>query len=80
MLEELRRMAADKDPERITLPDFINHDIRRTVRTPALRLGEEVREAILAHECPGIKRSTTSTNISNKSAKRSRFGMHGCGL
>jgi integrase len=46
MLEELR-----------TLPDFVNHDIRRTVRThlSALRIGEEVREAVLAHVRPGIK-------------------------
>jgi integrase len=40
-----------------TLPDFVNHDIRRTVRThlSALRIGEEVREAVLAHVRPGIK-------------------------
>jgi len=39
------------------LPDFVNHDIRRTVRThlSALRIGEEVREAVLAHVRPGIK-------------------------
>jgi integrase len=59
ILEELRKMATErgKDPERITLPDFVNHDIRRTVRThlSALRIGEEVREAVLAHVRPGIK-------------------------
>jgi integrase len=39
------------------LPDFVNHDIRRTVRThlSALRISEEVREAVLAHVRPGIK-------------------------
>jgi integrase len=39
------------------LPDFVNHDIRRTVRThlSALKTGEEVREAVLAHVRPGIK-------------------------
>ncbi len=59
MLEELRAVALErgKDPERVTLPDFVNHDIRRTVRThlSALRIGEEVREAVLAHVRPGIK-------------------------
>ncbi len=55
MVEELRKMAAD--PERVELPEFVNHDIRRTVRThlSALRIGEEVREAVLAHVRPGIK-------------------------
>ena len=39
------------------LPDFVNHDIRRTVRThlSALRIAEEVRETVLAHVRPGIK-------------------------
>jgi integrase len=59
MLKELKQMAKDghKDPKRITLPGFVNHDIRRTVRThlSALRIGEEVREAVLAHVRPGIK-------------------------
>jgi integrase len=59
MLEELKQMAteAGKDAKRITLPDFVNHDIRRSVRThlSALRIGEEVREAVLAHVRPGIK-------------------------
>lgn len=59
MLDELRKIAVDrgKNPERVALPDFVNHDIRRTVRThlSALRIGEEVREAVLAHVRPGIK-------------------------
>src|SRR6185436_21191848 len=40
------------------LPDFVNHDVRRTVRThlSALRIAEEVREAVLAHTRGGIKR------------------------
>jgi len=55
MLEELAAMAGDAS--RVTLPPFVNHDIRRTVRThlSALRIGEEVREAVLAHVRPGIK-------------------------
>jgi integrase len=59
MLDELRKLAVEngKDPKRVALPDFVNHDIRRTVRThlSALRIGEEVREAVLAHVRPGIK-------------------------
>jgi integrase len=40
------------------LPPWVNHDIRRTVRThlSALRVADEVREAVLAHVRPGIKR------------------------
>ena len=39
------------------LPAFVNHDIRRTVRTrlSALKISEEVRKAVLAHVRPGIK-------------------------
>jgi integrase len=59
VIEELKRLATDagKDAERVTLPGFVNHDIRRSVRThlSALRIGEEVREAVLAHVRPGIK-------------------------
>jgi integrase len=59
MLEELKKIATErgKSEKTITLPDFVNHDIRRTVRThlSALRIGEEVREAVLAHVRPGIK-------------------------
>jgi integrase len=59
MLDELRKKAADHshDMVSITLTDFVNHDIRRTVRThlSALRVSEEVREAVLAHVRPGIK-------------------------
>ena len=49
--------VAKERGKRIALPDFVNHDIRRTVRThlSALRIGEEVREAVLAHVRPGIK-------------------------
>jgi integrase len=55
VLEELRKIA--KDPARVTLEPFVNHDIRRSVRTglSALKIGEEVREAVLAHVRPGIK-------------------------
>lgn len=59
MLEELQALAAHRgeDPTKVTLPPFINHDIRRTVRSQLSRLKvtEEAREAVLAHARPGIK-------------------------
>lgn len=53
MIGELRKLGDG----RATLPPFVNHDIRRTVRTglSALKISEEVREAVLAHVRPGIK-------------------------
>jgi hypothetical protein len=59
LLEELKNMATEcgRKAKAVTLPDFVNHDIRRTVRThlSALKVPEEVREAVLAHVRPGIK-------------------------
>jgi integrase len=59
MLEELGKLAIEhgQDPKGVKLLPFINHDIRRTVRThlSALKISEEVREAILAHVRPGIR-------------------------
>jgi integrase len=51
-LDELMRQLLGSKP-----PAWTNHDIRRTVRTKlsALRIPEEVREAVLAHARPGIK-------------------------
>ena len=38
MIEELRKLAIErhKDPNRVALPGFVNHDIRRSVRTPLI--------------------------------------------
>jgi hypothetical protein len=59
VLEELRALAKHRgeDPTEVTLPRFVNHDIRRTVRSQLSRLkvAEEAREAVLAHARPGIK-------------------------
>jgi integrase len=59
LLTILQEAARDRgeDPKRVTLPDWVNHDLRRTVRThlSALRIADEVREAVLAHVRPGIK-------------------------
>ena len=59
MLLTLRALAKSRgeDPADVTLKKFINHDIRRTVRSQLSRLKvtEEAREAVLAHARPGIK-------------------------
>lgn len=55
-LKALARMRGE-DPAQVTLPPFVNHDIRRTVRShlSRLKVTEEAREAVLAHVRPGIK-------------------------
>jgi integrase len=59
MLLTLRALAKRRgeDHRDVTLPHFINHDIRRTVRShlSRLKVTEEAREAVLAHARPGIK-------------------------
>jgi hypothetical protein len=44
------------DPKKIELAPWVNHDIRRTVRSnlSRLRISEETREAVLAHARPGL--------------------------
>ena len=59
MLEQLRAIAAERgnDPAKIALEEWVNHDLRRTVRSnlSALKVvKEEVSEAILAHAKIGI--------------------------
>jgi integrase len=55
-LRALARLRGD-DPARVNLPAWVNHDIRRSVKTnlSKLKISEEVREALLAHARPGIK-------------------------
>jgi integrase len=59
MLHTLQALARKRgeDPARLTPLGWTNHDIRRTCRThlSALRIPEEVREAVLAHTRPGVK-------------------------
>jgi integrase len=59
MLLTLKALAKyrGEDPTDVTLPHFVNHDIRRTIRSQLsrLRVTEEAREAVLAHARPGIK-------------------------
>ena len=54
-LRALARMRGKALPKTIT--HFVNHDIRRTVRThlAKLKISEEAREALLAHRQPTIK-------------------------
>ena len=59
MLRTLRAVARRRgeDPGKVQLPDWTNHDIRRTVRSnlSRLKVSEEAREAVMAHVRPGIK-------------------------
>jgi Arm DNA-binding domain len=59
MLRTLRALARKRgdDPAKVRLAHWVNHDIRRTVRSnlSRLRITEEAREAVLAHARPGIK-------------------------
>jgi integrase len=59
MLRTLKALARKRgdDPDRVVLPPWVNHDIRRTVRSrlSRLKVTEEAREAVLAHARPGIK-------------------------
>ena len=60
MLLTLRALARKRgeDFSAVELPHFVQHDVRRTVRSQLSRLkvAEEVREAVLAHARPGIKK------------------------
>jgi integrase len=60
MSRTLRALARvrGEDYRAVQLPHFVNHDVRRTVRSQLSRLkvAEEVREAVLAHARPGIKK------------------------
>jgi integrase len=59
MLAALREAAEARgdDPEGVQLDHWINHDLRRTMRSglSRLRIDEDVAEAVLAHVRPGIK-------------------------
>ena len=59
MLRTLRALARRRgdDPAKVKLAHWVNHDIRRTVRSnlSRLKIAEEAREAVLAHARPGIK-------------------------
>ena len=58
MLRTLQAMARRRgeDHEQVTLPHWVNHDLRRTVRSglSALRVASNVAEAVLAHRQGGI--------------------------
>jgi len=58
MLAILRQRAAARgeNPDKVVLPRWRNHDIRRSARSSFSRLGVrlEVAEAVLAHARPGI--------------------------
>ena len=55
-LKALARRRGEDNYRSLKLPRWTNHDIRRTVRSglSALRIPQEVAEAVLAHVPPGI--------------------------
>lgn len=59
MLRTLRAVARKRgeDPAQVTLAGWVNHDLRRTLRTglSRLRVDRDVREAVLAHTRPGVE-------------------------
>lgn len=59
MLLTLRALAVKRgeDPAKVKLPAWVNHDLRRTLRSrlSELRVNADVAEAILAHVKPGIR-------------------------
>jgi integrase len=59
MLRTLRAVARQRgdDPVGVKLEPWVQHDLRRVVRSglSRLKIAEEIREAVLAHARPGIK-------------------------
>ena len=74
MLRTLRALAKSRgeDPADVTLPHFVNHDIRRTVRShlSRLKITEEAREAVLAHARPGIIRNPDPPSVGTTARHR----------
>ena len=60
MLSELREIAKqrDDDPDKVTLPHWTNHDLRRVLRSglSRLRIHSDVAEAVLSHVKAGVRR------------------------
>jgi integrase len=58
MLRSLRALARmrGEDPARVRLEPWVNHDLRRVVRSglSRLRIDHDVAEAVLSHAKPGI--------------------------
>jgi integrase len=58
MLRTLKALARRRgdDHQAVELPGWVNHDLRRTIRSglAALRIPHNVAEAVLAHRPPGI--------------------------
>jgi integrase len=59
MLRSLRALARlrGEDPDKVKLPPWVNHDLRRTLRSglSKLRVDLDVREAVLAHVKTGVE-------------------------
>jgi hypothetical protein len=67
-------MYADLEPQGMPFEDFVIHDIRRTCRTrfSALPVEDIVRELLVAHARPGL-RKVYDLHLYEK--EKARFGM-----
>ena len=76
MLRTQRALARRRgdDPSRVTVPSWVNHDLRRTLRTglSKLRIDRDIREAVLAHTAPGGGRGLRSARLSSREERRLR--------
>jgi hypothetical protein len=74
MLRTLRAMARmrGEDPKAVELVPFVNHDLRRVVRSnlSALKVGDHVAEMVLGHERWVCNEYTTCTSTSARCARR----------
>ena len=59
VLRTLRALARKRgdDSSRVMLAPWVNHDLRRTMRTglSRLRVDRDIREVVLAHTRPGVE-------------------------
>ena len=82
MLEQLRVVAKERgdDPRKIKLKAWVNHDLRRSIRSnmAELKIAEEVSEAVLLIRRPASRPFTTYTNTKPKSARPYRRGLRDC--
>ena len=81
MLRTLKAMARRRgeDHDAVTLPNWVNHDLRRDVRSglSRLRIPANVAEAVLAHKPPGIVGTYDLHEYQDEKPRRWRHGRSG---
>jgi hypothetical protein len=81
MLRTLKALARTRgeDPSTVTLPNWVNHDLRRTLRTglSRLRIDRDMREAVLGHALPGVEGTYNQyDHLDEKRAALERWAAH----